>query len=172
MTARRCCLIHCWLAPHTERAASSYRLNYRLDYAAMASQHSQGSAPDEEDEWLIVCRCEKAKSVYTLLSCLRNIGTLSGGSNDTNNSSSMTQSSSRRQQNASSTMQPVTVFCYPNSLSFHVLGKSKQIQASVNLQASLFSEYNLAQQDSNEKKTEDWHSEGEVGFMTLRMFAK
>lgn len=130
----------------------------------------------EEDEWLLVCRCEKAKAVYTLLSCLRNVGafavagnnsgTGAGGiSSSTLDSSMLTQSttSNRRQQKAG--IQPVAVFCYSNNLTFHVMGKSKQIQASVNLPASMFSEYNLLhhqQQESNNEKTDDWHSEGEV----------
>jgi hypothetical protein len=94
-------------------------------------------------------------------------GSNTGGGAGALDSSMLTQSttSNRRQQKAG--IQPVTVFCYRNSLTFHVMGKSKQIQASVNLQAGMFSEYNLLhhqqqQEQQHEEKTDDWHSEGEV----------
>jgi hypothetical protein len=138
----------------------------------MTSSRSQEE--EDDDEWLVVCRCEKAKNFYALLSCLRNVGAFAngGGSGALDSgtgggtSSILTQStaSNRRQQKAG--IQPVTVFCYHNSLTFHVMGKSKQVQASVNLQASsMFSEYNILQkqqQHQNEEKADEWHSEGEV----------
>ena len=122
---------------------------------------------EDEDEWLVFCRCEKAKSVYTLLSCLRNIGVWVNRVTE-NRDLSMTQS--RRSSvtaNRAASIQPVTVFCYPKNMTFHVIGKSKQIQASVSMQAGLFSQYKILQsssEDNEEEKTEDWHSEGEVRF--------
>ena len=123
----------------------------------------------EEDEWLVSCRCEKAKSVYTLLSCLRSVGTWAS-SEKGSGSGDLSMTQSRRRSAVSNgtvaSIQPVTVFCYPSSMTFHVIGKSKQIQASVNMQAGLFSQYNVLQHQATngdeEEKTEDYHSEGEV----------
>lgn len=116
----------------------------------------------EEDEWLVSCRCERAKSMYTLLSCLRNVGAF----NNENRDLSMTQSRRRASTTSSAAIQPVTVFCYPGRMTFYVMGKSKQAQASITVQAGLFSKYNLFQQHDSrgegDEKTNDWHSEGEV----------
>jgi hypothetical protein len=82
-------------------------------------QQQQQQTPqqdDSDDEWLFSCRCESAKAVSTLLSCLK----------------------------ANSTgMQPVTVFLSPSAITFHVYGTARQSQASVDLQAGLFSEYHV-----------------------------
>ena len=128
--------------------------------------NDDGGSQVEEDEWLVFSRCEKAKSVYTLLSCLRNVGSNKGHVYESRDLS-MTQKSRRgaSSSSASRSIQPVTVFCYPNSMTFHVIGKSKQIQASVNMQAGLFSQYNIMQhppQGEEDEKNGDWHSEGEV----------
>lgn len=80
----------------------------------------------------------------------------------------MTQSRRRSLASSAALIQPVTVFCYPNSMSFHVIGKSKQTQASINMQAGLFSQYRLLLnegQAGEDGKTEDWHSEGEVSLL-------
>eukprot|EP00977_Amphora_coffeiformis_P012213 scaffold3023_cov175-Amphora_coffeaeformis.AAC.4 len=123
------------------------------------------AAVDEEDEWLVFCRCEKAKCVYTLLSCLRNVGTNTGRAKESRGLS-MTQKSHRESSScAGRSIQPATVFVYPSSMTFHIIGKSKQIQASVNMQAGLFSQYNILQHPpqggNQDEKTEAWHSEGE-----------
>lgn len=87
---------------------------------------SQTAAEEEQpDEILMSCRCESAKTLATLLQCLRH--------------SSSDESSSRR----SSAIQPVTVFVSRKSISFHVHGKAKQIQSSVDIQPSFFSDYHL-----------------------------
>ena len=70
---------------------------------------------DEEDEWLFSCRCESVKPVSTLLTCLK----------------------------GTSSLQPVTVFVSPSSITFHVYGTARQSQASVDLQAGLFSHYQV-----------------------------
>jgi len=134
--------------------------------------NGQGSGhveEEEEDEWLVFSRCEKAKCVYTLLSCLRNVGSNRGRIGNDSRSLSMTQKSHREASSgAGRSIQPVTVFVYPSSMTFHVLGKSKQIQASVNMQAGLFSQYNIIHRSSarggisEDAKMEEWHSEGEV----------
>lgn len=114
----------------------------------------------DEDEWVVSCRCESAKAVSTLLSCLQHI---SGSSNSTSrdvNRERLTQSHRRSRGSSTNTMQPVTVFCSPSSLTFHVSGSSKQIQASVDIQAGLFSEYRVVTPPG--ASTEAWQAGGEV----------
>eukprot|EP00547_Thalassionema_nitzschioides_P008724 CAMPEP_0194225656 /NCGR_PEP_ID=MMETSP0156-20130528/40084_1 /TAXON_ID=33649 /ORGANISM="Thalassionema nitzschioides, Strain L26-B" /LENGTH=108 /DNA_ID=CAMNT_0038957689 /DNA_START=79 /DNA_END=401 /DNA_ORIENTATION=+ len=81
----------------------------------------------EHDDYEFSCRCESAKSVSTLLKCLRN------GSSTSDHSP--TESSQRRSRAA--TIQPVTVYCSPESVTFQVYGMARQSQASVDLQAGL-----------------------------------
>lgn len=115
----------------------------------------------EDDAYLVSCRCESAKAVSTLLSCLKHIGcsgTAEGSSKEMN-----TQS---RRRSASMSLQPVTVFCSPTNLTFHVYGKSKQMQASVDIQSSLFSDYSLSSMaktadDDDEHPKEEWQAGGE-----------
>lgn len=57
-------------------------------------------------------------------------------------------------------IQPVTVFCSPASLTFHVYGTSRQSQASVDLQATLFSDYSVSKQHSSDGG-QGWHTGGE-----------
>jgi hypothetical protein len=109
----------------------------------------------EQDEWLFSCRCESAKSVSTLLSCLRHISS-HGGSADA------------ADKRKTSIIQPVSVFCSPNSLTFHVYGVARQSQASVDLQSSLFSEYRVTQHYQSQQEaasttsqTADWQAGGE-----------
>jgi Repair protein Rad1/Rec1/Rad17 len=84
------------------------------------SQLSSQAKENDEEDWLFSCRCESAKLVSTLLSCL--------------NSSSST----------SNMIQPVTVFVSPTSITFHAYGSStRQSQASVDLQSGLFSHYEV-----------------------------
>jgi Repair protein Rad1/Rec1/Rad17 len=110
---------------------------------------------DEEDQYLISCRCESAKVISTLLSCLKHITTSARHINA--NNSSRSTSSQRRSHGSSSSrlvssssgqpahsLQPVTVFCSPTSLTFHLYNTSKQIQASVDINANFFSDFSVA----------------------------
>lgn len=90
----------------------------------------------KEDEWLMMCRCESARSVITLLQSLESI------------------TKTRK------AVQPVTVFCSPSNLTFHVQGTTKQLQASIDMQSSMFSEYRV-RTDQRDDETEDWQAGGE-----------
>ena len=73
----------------------------------------------QDEEYLFSCRCDSAKAVASLLSCL----TISEKKNS---------------------LQPVTVFCTPTALTFHVFGTTaKQSQASVDMSKSLFCDYQV-----------------------------
>ena len=138
-----------------------------------------GISPDEEEAILFSCRCESARSVATLLSCLRSVsstnysasfgGSLSSGADalsqrrgrsDLNLSAVVDTSSgggaSRRGGGVRS--QHATVFASPTALTFHVHGLARQSQASVEMQAGLFSDYYVSEQtvpifDENEDRT-------------------
>jgi hypothetical protein len=92
--------------------------------------------PHKEDEWLLMCRCESARAVVTLLQSLESI------------------TKTRK------AVQPVTVFCSPSNLTFHVQGATKQLQASIDMQSTMFSEYRV-QADHRDDETEDWQAGGE-----------
>lgn len=75
---------------------------------------------EEEEEYLFSCRCDSAKAVSSLLSCL------------------VVSTDSKK------AIQPVTVFCSPTALTFHVYASSgKQSQISVDLSKSLFCDYQV-----------------------------
>jgi hypothetical protein len=71
------------------------------------------------------------------------------------------QGGRRRSTASASALQPVTVFCSPTNLTFHVYGKSKQTQASVDMQSGLFSEFRIAQSPEEGQDQEEWQAGGE-----------
>ena len=105
----------------------------------------------DHDEWLISCRAESAKTICTLLSCLRHVSSSSSSAAlDASSFNAKDKSSFYLSQSASSNkrgrrIQPVTVFCSPTSLTFHTQGTTQQTQASVDIQTTLFSHYRVAQ---------------------------
>jgi hypothetical protein len=141
-------------------------------------QISQGHNDEEEDEeeedlWIVSCRCESAKAVSTLLSCLKHVNdNYTSGSTGGGNHYDGTTRDGRKKSSSSSTTQainPVSVFCSPTSITFHVYGQAKQTQASVDMQASsLFSEYRTiaaphqVDDDGQVQPAEEWKAGGEV----------
>lgn len=98
--------------------------------ATQVTPENKEAAAENDDDWLVACRCESAKSLATLLSCLEHIH------NDS--------------EKKSSRIQLVTAYCTHANISFHVTGKAKQIQASVDMPSTLFSEYRVAQYDDQD----------------------
>lgn len=109
---------------------------------------------DETGEWLISCRCESANAITALLSCLNNISTSSTSRNNSDGSQFRNRTTKKK-------LQPVTVVCSPTGLTFHAHGKSKQIQASIDLQSSWFTEYNILQENTTNSENSDWQSKGQ-----------
>ena len=140
--------------------------------SADEGQHQQ-QQEDEEDEWLLSCRCDSARTIYNLLSCLASVANSSNSSAQhssysqaatTTTGDSYSQSRRRRKSSlisgssSSSTrasLQPVTVFCSPTGLTFHVYGKAKQMQASVDVPAALFTEYTVTSQQQQQQQHEN-----------------
>lgn len=130
---------------------------------------------EDEEEYLMACRCESGKTLFTLLSCLQHIaespsdqayGRGSGGLSSAN--ATQSTGTTNRRSYKKQTIQPVTVFCTPSKFTFHVFGPANQSEATVELQKSLFSHYQVLQQPSNneddnndDEDDDDWRSGGE-----------
>ena len=148
--------------PHQQRQNDSG------DTTTLGDSHDATATLEEEDEeWLMACRCESGKTLVTLLSCLQHVADSpsdhhhsGGGAGGLSAAATATQatSSSRRSQKKQ-TIQPVTVFCTPSGFTFHVFGPAKQSEASIELQKSLFSQFQVQQDNADDQ--EDWRSGGE-----------
>jgi hypothetical protein len=82
---------------------------------------NQQQAEEEDDGVLFSCRCESAKSVTTLLSCLKQVAGEKRGAEG-------------GRAAGSNKVQHATVFCGPTAITFHVHGRSRQSQSSVDMQ--------------------------------------
>jgi hypothetical protein len=126
------------------------------DDEARTNDNTKADA-DNADEWLVSCRCESAKAFSTLLSCLRHTSS--------RYTAHVSEGMMEGKQKKSSSIQPVTVFCSPSSLTFHAHNMSKQLQASVDMPVGLFSQYRVAQADASDNNKEaavpDWQAGGE-----------
>ena len=104
------------------------------------------------------------------MNCLRNVGTR-GSEPATSAIAQSTQTGSqynsgrrggRTGGGASRKLQPLTVFCTPKGLTFHVYGSSKQSQASIDLPASFFSMFDVQQQHQQNSDDEPVDEESTV----------
>ena len=131
------------------------------DTPSVKHQVDPPPAEEELDEYLVSCRCESARAVSTLLSCLSHVG--SSDSSGKSSARDMSQSRRRGSSGAASAIQPVTVFCSKNNLTFHV--HHKLSQASVDMQAGLFSVFRVAQPMDPDgqaaSQQEEWQAGGE-----------
>ena len=119
------------------------------------------AAPTEEDEWLFSCRCESAKVISTLLSCLKLITAAAATTTTTATHREELTSRTRRK---SALIHPVTVFCSPSSITFQVYGTARQSQASVEINSTLFSDYRLLSKpppSNGDGQDDDWQAGGE-----------
>lgn len=137
------------------------------DTATLGDSHDAATLGDVEEEWLMACRCESGngKTLVTLLNCLQHIaenpsdGHSGGGGGLSAAATSTHATSNTRRSQKKQTIQPVTVFCTPSGFTFHVFGPAKQSEASIELQKSMFSQYQVLQDDNPDQ--EDWRSGGE-----------
>ena len=161
--------------------------------ASRSQSHSQGDDDEEEEEeddgLLFSCRCESARSVTTLLSCLRHVASGSGSAHHHSHSTSdaaLTQGGGRRSRadlslsaidhtgisggrggggSGGGKAQHATVFAGEAGLTFHVHGTARQSQASVDMQAGLFSDYYVCEQvvEVDEEDEEDENNAAKGG---------
>jgi len=154
-------------------------INHRCQRQSQ-SQHGDGDGEEEDEEddddgLLFSCRCESARSVTTLLSCLRHVASTGSGSahhhsHSTSDSGGGAGAAGRRSRADLSLSaidhtgisssgrgggsggagrgraQHATVFAGEAGLTFHVHGTARQSQASVDMQSGLFSDYYVCEQ--------------------------
>ena len=157
------------VSPEAEPTMNSH---HRQGQSQSHSQDDDEEDDEEDDDGLLFsCRCESARSVTTLLSCLRHVA--SGGSahhhSHSTSDGALTQGGGRRSRADLSLSaidhtgisggrggggsgagrgkaQHATVFAGEAGLTFHVHGTARQSQASVDMQAGLFSDYYVCEQ--------------------------
>jgi hypothetical protein len=110
-----------------------------------------------EKDYIVSCRCESARSIVTLLECLRDVtfGSGSGSASEriihsstqTTAGASQSFGATTHKRRRAKTLQPVTVFCSPQQgLTFQVFGSSKQSQASLDMPVTLFSSFDCPEE--------------------------
>jgi Repair protein Rad1/Rec1/Rad17 len=124
-----------------------------IEHPDAPERRQQHDDEEDDDAYLVSCRCESVKALYTLLLCLKNqhssSDNISNGNNKNNN---------RKQ--GKKLLQPVTVFCTPTNLTFHVY--RNQMQSSVDLQSTFFADYDCSgSSDSTNNSTSVNGSGGE-----------
>lgn len=118
------------------------------------SQDCVSEGGEEDDGLLFSCRCESARSVATLLSCLRHVSAGSISSGGAAGDGALTQARRSRAElslsaidhagaRRSGRVQHATVFANERGLTFHVHGTAKQSQASVDMNVSKYSVLSL-----------------------------
>ena len=133
--------------------------------AASTQRTEEVEEEDESNDLLFTCQCDSARTIATLLSCLRRVitagGNSSGQSNFTSSSHHHTQGNSTQRGTQSTSaanavaggsankIQHATVYAGPNGLTFHVQhGLAKQSQCSVDMPAKgLFKEYWVGEEE-------------------------
>jgi len=138
------------------------------------SQQRPGEEEEEEEEesqLLFSCQCDSARTIATLLSCLRRVVTASTGTSWSSSAAtggiqnqssqyggaSSTQRTSATQSTAAAVslsggsankIQHATVYAGPHGLTFHVQhGLAKQSQCSVDMPRGLFREYFVGEEE-------------------------
>ena len=167
--------------PPSPPAAPTNEQTNRQQSERSNGNDNDNEADDDDDGLLFSCRCESARSVTTLLSCLRHVASghaSSGGSSDVTGSALTQARRSRADLSLSAIDHPgsshggssggrgggnraqhATVFAGESGLTFHVHGASRQSQASVDMQSGLFSDYYVSEQiveiDDGDGSSED-----------------
>jgi len=112
---------------------------------------------DDDADPLFSCQCDSARTIATLLSCLRRV--ITAGNNGTSFNSSHTQGGATQTQRggtqsaaisgaSANKIQHATVYAGPNGLTFHVQhGLAKQSQCSVDLPKNMFKEYFVGEEE-------------------------
>lgn len=112
------------------------------------------SQDDEEDDTLMVCRCETPKILYDLLQSFSKHGSLSKSGVSGGYGSRLT-SGTQSEEGTLHKLHPMTVFCTKSGLAIHSQSSNKQFQASMELPASLFGYYKLMDTTHDEENNDD-----------------
>ena len=112
------------------------------------------SQDDDEDDTLMVCRCETPKILYDLLQSFSKHGSLSKSAISGGYGSRLT-SGTQSEEGTLHKLHPMTVFCTKSGLAIHSQSSNKQFQASMELPASLFGYYKLMDAPHGEESNDD-----------------
>ena len=112
------------------------------DTVPAAPPRNDVSLTSPSDGLLFSCRCESARPISTLLSCLRQTSHTHPVHSSVNNTLTSTQSANKKQR-----VQFATVICSEKALTFQVYGVGKQSRARVDLNQGLFSEFFVGEQE-------------------------
>eukprot|EP00533_Pseudo-nitzschia_delicatissima_P007838 CAMPEP_0116091284 /NCGR_PEP_ID=MMETSP0327-20121206/7423_1 /TAXON_ID=44447 /ORGANISM="Pseudo-nitzschia delicatissima, Strain B596" /LENGTH=646 /DNA_ID=CAMNT_0003582625 /DNA_START=72 /DNA_END=2012 /DNA_ORIENTATION=- len=107
------------------------------------------SQDEEEDDTLMVCRCETPKILYDLLQSFSKHGSWSKGGTSGSYGSRLT-AGTQTEEATLHKLHPMTVFCTKSGLTIHSQSSNKQFQASMELPASLFGHYRLMEDENND----------------------
>lgn len=148
--------------------------NQTNDASQSNQNNTQAGEEEEEGNLLFSCQCDSARTIATLLSCLRRVVTAStGGGSSWSSSGGGGGSNTQTQRGGTQSMavsgasankiQHATVYAGPNGLTFHVQhGLAKQSQCSVDMPKGLFREYFVGEEevwledsDDDEEEEED-----------------
>ncbi|KAL7471759.1 hypothetical protein ACHAXS_012056 [Conticribra weissflogii] len=121
---------------------------------------------DDQNQLLFSCQCDSARTIATLLSCLRRVVTSTSGTAGTNYGGGRTSLNASTPagtmgETSSNKVQHATVYAGPSGLTFHVQhGLAKQSQCSVDMPKGLFRDYFVGEEEVWLEESED---EGENG---------
>jgi hypothetical protein len=118
---------------------------------------------EEEDDALMVCRCDTPKLLVDLLQAFSKTG-LQKGKITTNGTAMMTAATQNpTPKNSATPLQnniPMSIFCAPQGITFHQQSSNKQFQASMELPATFFGHYEIkgGEENGTEQFTIHWNT--------------
>lgn len=136
-------------------------------------QQSEAAVEEEqENQLLFSCQCDSARTIATLLSCLRRVVTSNtpgpsgtAGTNHRGGRTSLNASTAAGTmgETSSNKVQHATVYAGPSGLTFHVQhGLAKQSQCSVDLPKGLFRDYFVGEEEVWLEESEDEDEDDDV----------
>jgi len=145
----------------TQQQQQQPNQNNNDEHSSIPNNTTQQTEEVEEDDDdadpLFSCQCDSARTIATLLSCLRRV--ITTGNNNATFANSHTQSGATQTQRggtqsaaisgaSANKIQHATVYAGPNGLTFHVQhGLAKQSQCSVDLPKNMFKEYFVGEEE-------------------------
>ena len=152
-------------------------------HASNAQEEKKDNEEEEEEEeeeeksqLLFSCQCDSARTIATLLSCLKRVITSSHSSSlystsswpNGGTSNSGAAAAAVANSSATNKVQHATVYAGPNGLTFHVQhGLARQSQCSVDMPKGLFREYFVGEEEVWMEDSDD-EEEGDDGSLRER----
>lgn len=135
-----------------------------------AQEPIEGQEPslsqEDNDDTLMVCRCETPKILYDLLQSFSKHGSGGFRSGSSGGGSRWAAGTQSEEVTTMHKLHPMTVFCTKTGLTIHSQSSNKQFQASMELPASLFKHYNLMEPtpDGNENENNNDDDDNDLSY--------